>query len=132
MHRGALVGLHAVGLEVLRERDAVDTGDPLGDRQVGGVEARGHDDRVDRPCGAVPGDDARGVEPGDRSVTSSTLSRASAGYHVLEIRIRLHPIRKSGVTLRRSSGSVMPLRMLPSAIRLAGSASRGARVNAGT
>ena len=47
------------------------------------------------------------------SVTSSTLSRASAGYQSLEIRIRLQPICQSGVTgARRSAGSLMDSAML--------------------
>ncbi len=55
------------------------------------------------------------------SVTRSTLSRASIGYHVLEIRMRLQPICQFGVTFARSSGSAMPLAMFFSAIRWAAS-----------
>lgn len=73
-----------------------------------------------------------GVTRAIASVTSSTSSRASVGYHVFEISTRLQPIWKSGVTLRRSSGSAMPLRMLARAIFRAGSASLGCRVKAGT
>ena len=46
------------------------------------------------------------------SVTSSTLSAASAGYQSLDRRIRLQPIMKCGFTRARSSGSLMPRLML--------------------
>ena len=58
VHRGALVGLHAVLGEVVGEADAVAAVDLPGDRQVGGVEAGGHDQHVDLALGAVRGDDA--------------------------------------------------------------------------
>ncbi len=73
-----------------------------------------------------------GVTRAIRSVTSSVLSASRAGYQVLLIRIRLQPIMKSGVTFSRSAGSVMPFRMLASAIFWAGIASLGMRVKAGT
>ena len=66
------------------------------------------------------------------SVTRSTLSWASAGYQSLEIKMRLQPISKVGVTFSRSSGSLMPLLRFASAARLAGSASLGSTTNDGT
>nr|CRL74211.1 hypothetical protein CPGR_03033 [Mycolicibacterium malmesburyense] len=45
-------------------------------------------------------------------VTRSTSSRSSAGYQSLVISMRLHPIRKFGVTLRRNSGSRISARIL--------------------
>ena len=52
-HRGARVGLDAVGLPELGEPDAVATDDVLGVRGLGGLEARAHDDDVDRAGDAV-------------------------------------------------------------------------------
>ena len=59
------------------------------------------------------------------SVTSSTSSRASIGYQVLEIRMRLQPICQSGVTAARSCGSSMALAMLRWATRCASCRMRG-------
>jgi hypothetical protein len=40
-----------------------------------------------------------------RSVHSSTCGSWSAGYHSLEIRMRLQPIGSAGVSFARSAGS---------------------------
>ena len=56
--RGALVRRHAGLAPGVGERAAVATLDVLGDGLLGGVEAGGHDDRVDLAGGAVGGDDA--------------------------------------------------------------------------
>ena len=48
-----------------------------------------------------------GVTISMRSVTSSTLGRVSVGYHSSVSITRLQPSSSVGVTLRRSSGSLM-------------------------
>jgi hypothetical protein len=55
------------------------------------VEARAEDDRVDLALGAVRRHDRALAHLGTPSVTSSTLSRASAGYQSLDGRMRLQP-----------------------------------------
>jgi hypothetical protein len=50
----------------------------------------------------------------------------------LDIRIRLQPIWKFGVTLARRSGSLIPFAMLASANFLAGAASFGFQTKPGT
>ena len=61
------------------------------------------------------------------SVTTSTFGFVSAGYHSLLGRIRLQPIAKFGVSLRRSSGSFTCERMCLSARRSTRLPSRGWR-----
>ena len=53
-HRGALVGLHPLGPALL-QRHPLAADDPVGDGDVGDVEARPEDDRVDRVLRAVGG-----------------------------------------------------------------------------
>ncbi len=60
VHRRALVGLHADLLVVLGQRGAAAAGEVLGDREVGGVEPGGDDDRVHFALDAVAGDDPGG------------------------------------------------------------------------
>ncbi len=48
-----------------------------------------------------------GVTSAIRSVTSSTFGWVSVGYHSSVSMIRLQPISSLGVTLRRSSGSLI-------------------------
>ena len=72
---------------------------PLGDGQVGRVETGGHDDDVDGSLGAVGGDDPRRRDPRGGVGDELDVVRGDGGVEALEIRIRLQPMSKSGVSL---------------------------------
>ena len=74
------------------QRAAVAPADQPADGHVEDLEAGAEDERVDLELAAVGGHDrVLGGTSATPSVTSSTLSRASAGYQSLDGRMRLQP-----------------------------------------